>query len=52
LHGGAGVRVSLSPEVALTAAAELMLGIGLFSHGLGAESQLGLAITAGAEFRL
>ncbi|MDB4959350.1 MAG: hypothetical protein JWO36_6919 [Myxococcales bacterium] len=52
LHGGGGVRVSVSPTVAITAQAELMVGVGLFSHGLGAESQFGLSVSAGAEFRL
>jgi hypothetical protein len=52
LHGGAGVRVSVAPAVAITAEAELVLGVGMFNHGLGLESQFGIAITAGAEFRL
>ncbi|MEO8842663.1 MAG: hypothetical protein ABI591_24990 [Kofleriaceae bacterium] len=52
LHLGGGVRVSLSPAVALTVQGELELGIGDFSHSLGAEPQLGIAITAGVEFRL
>lgn len=51
-HGGAGVRVSVSPSVAITAHAELVLGFGAFSHGLGVELQSGLAVAAGAEFKL
>ena len=51
-HGGAGVRVGVSPTVAITAQAELVLGFGAFSHGLGLESQVGLTIAAGAEFKL
>lgn len=52
LHAGAGVRVSITPDLALTGDAELELGIGVFNHSLGLEPQLGTAITAGAEFRL
>lgn len=52
LHLGGGVRVSITPAVAITAQGELELGIGDFSHSLGAEPQLGIALTAGVEFRL
>jgi hypothetical protein len=52
LHLGGGVRVSITPAVAITVQGELELGIGDFSHTLGAEPQLGVAITAGVEFRL
>ena len=52
VHGGGGVRVSVSPDGAITAEADLVLGVGFFNHGLGLESQFGFAITAGAEFRL
>ena len=52
LHGGGGVRVTVAPAIAVVAEAELALGFGGFGHGLGFEPQLGLAITAGAEFRL
>ena len=31
---------------------DLQLGLGLFGRGLGAEPQLGMTVTAGAEFRL
>ena len=52
LHAGAGLRVSRLAEVALTARAELELGFGLFNHTLGVEPQLGVMISAGAEFGL
>jgi hypothetical protein len=52
LHGGGGVRVNVAPSIAVVAEAELELGFGGFNHGLAFEPQLGLAITAGAEFRL
>lgn len=52
LHLGGGLRARVSPEVAVVAIGELVAGIGRFGSGLGAEPQLGLAITAGAEFRL
>jgi hypothetical protein len=51
-HGGGGVRVALAPGVALVAEGDLVLGFGSFSRGLGSQPQLGLAIAAGAEFRL
>jgi len=51
-HGGGGVRVALTPGVALVAEGDLVLGFGSFSRGLGSQPQLGLAIAAGAEFRL
>ena len=52
LHGGGGVRVSVAPSIAIVAEGELALGFGDFSRGLGLAPQLGLAVTAGAEFRL
>lgn len=52
VHLGAGVRAHLAPSVAVITQAELQAGLGGFSRGLGAEPQLGLALTAGAEFRL
>jgi opacity protein-like surface antigen len=51
-HGGGGVRVALAPGVALVAEGDLVLGFGSFSRGLGSQPQFGLAIAAGAEFRL
>lgn len=50
--GGAGLRVSLSSDIALVGSAELQFGFAAFNHGLGLEPQLGATITAGAEFRL
>lgn len=52
LHGGAGVRATVAPSIAVVAEAELELGFGRFNRGLGSEPRLGLAVTAGAEFRL
>jgi opacity protein-like surface antigen len=51
-HGGGGVRVKVAPSIAVVAEGELTLGFGSFSRGLGSEIQFGLAVTAGAEFRL
>lgn len=52
LHLGGGVRARVSPDVAVVGLGELTLGLGRFGRGLGTEPQLGLAVTAGAEFRL
>ena len=52
LHGGGGVRVAVAPSLAVVADGDLQLGFGSFGSGLGSEPQLGLVITAGAEFRL
>lgn len=52
LHAGGGVRARVAPGIAVVAQADLQLGLGLFGRGLGAESQLGMTVTAGAEFRL
>ena len=52
LLAGGGLRVKLSPGMAILADAELGFGFGSFNHGLGTEPQLGIAITAGVEFRL
>jgi hypothetical protein len=52
LHGGGGVRVTVAPSIAVVAEGELALGLGHMNRGLGLEPQLGLAVTAGAEFRL
>lgn len=52
LHAGGGMRVSVSPDIAIIAHADLTLGLGLFNHSLGLEPQLGASLTAGAEFRL
>ncbi len=50
LHAGGGMRVSLDDGIALTAEATLDVGIGLFSHSLGVEPQIGGSVTAGVEF--
>jgi len=52
LHLGGGVRASVAKQVAVVAQAELVAGIGRFDRGMGTEPQLGIAVTAGAEFRL
>lgn len=52
LHVGGGVRAVVSDGVAVVAEGELALGFGVFNHSLGLQPQLGLAITAGVEFRL
>ena len=52
LHAGAGLRVSVAPNVAITGEAAVELGFAAFNHSLGFEPQFGLVITAGAEFRL
>jgi hypothetical protein len=52
LHIGGGVRAEVSDGVAIVGEGALDLGFGIFNHSLGLEPQVGLAITAGAEFRL
>jgi opacity protein-like surface antigen len=52
LHAGGGVRARVAPGIAVVAQADVQLGLGLFGSGLGAEPQFGMAVTAGAEFRL
>lgn len=52
LHAGAGVRTNVAYGVAIVAQADLQLGLGVFDRGLGKEAQLGMTLTAGAEFRL
>lgn len=52
LHLGGGVRANVGGGVALIGLAEIELGLGRFGRGLATEAQLGLAVTAGAEFRL
>jgi len=51
-HAGGGIRASVTSGVAITAQGELELGFGAFNHSLGIQPQLGVAITAGVEFRL
>lgn len=52
LFGGVGVRASVTDAIAITAQADLQLGLGQFSNHLGGEPLLGVAVSAGAEFRL
>lgn len=52
LHLGGGIRASLSKGIAVTVQGALELGLGDFSHSLGGQGQLGIAVTAGVEFRL
>lgn len=52
LHLGGGVRARVAPSIAVVAQGELQLGLGRFGNDLGLEPQVGVAITAGAEFRL
>lgn len=51
-HIGGGVRVAVSPAVAVVAEGDFALGFGSFSRAMGSQPQLGLAIAAGVEFRL
>jgi hypothetical protein len=52
LHVGGGIRARVAPAVAVVAQGELQLGLGRFGDDLGIEPQVGMAFTAGAEFRL
>jgi hypothetical protein len=52
VHVGGGIRARVSRSVAVVASGELVIGFSGFNRGLGLEPQLGLAVTAGAEFRL
>ncbi len=52
LHLGGGIRVEASKGIAITVQGALELGVGAFGHSLGAEPQLGVAITGGVEFGL
>jgi hypothetical protein len=52
VHGGGGVRVKVAPSIAIVGEADVALGFGSFNRGIGTAAQLGLAITAGVEFRL
>jgi opacity protein-like surface antigen len=51
-HVGGGVRMQASSGVAIVVDADLVVGFGSFTRGLGTDLQLGFAITAGAEFQL
>lgn len=52
VHLGGGLRVQVAPQVAVVTQVDVAAGVGLFGQGLGAEPQLGMTVTAGAEFRL
>jgi hypothetical protein len=52
VHVGGGVRAEVSDGIAIVGEGALDIGFGVFNHSLGIEPQVGLAITAGAEFRL
>lgn len=52
LHLGGGVRAKVSDLIAIVGLADLAIGFGRFGRGLGTEPQLGLAVSAGVEFRL
>ena len=52
IHLGGGIRAQVAPAFAIVAQAELDVGVAVFSRGLGMEPQLGMAVTAGAEFEL
>jgi hypothetical protein len=52
LTGGAGIRIRVAPWVAVAAEAQLELGAGVFSRGLGLEPQAGLAVGSAVEFAL
>ncbi len=52
LHGGGGVRATVSDGLAIVIDAELVAGLGAFGHSIGVAPQLGLAIMAGVEFAL
>lgn len=52
LQLGAGMRAAVSEAIAITAQFDAVFGLGQFSNGLGGEPQLGVMVTAGAEFRL
>lgn len=52
LHAGGGARAKVAPAVAVVVQGELVLGLGKFGSGLGMQPQVGIALTAGAEFRL
>jgi opacity protein-like surface antigen len=51
-HAGGGIRLQAASAVAVVVDADLALGFGSFTRGLGNELQFSFAVTAGAEFRL
>lgn len=52
LSAGAGIRVAIKDNLALSGEASVEFGLAWLSHGLGTEPQLGLGITALVEFAL
>ncbi len=52
VHVGGGVRAAVSDGIAIVGEGALDIGFGVFNHSLGLQPQVGVAITAGAEFRL
>lgn len=52
VHLGGGVRADVADSIAIVGQADLAAGFGVFNKSLGLEPQLGLAVTAGAEFKL
>lgn len=52
LHFGGGLRARVAPSIAVVAQGDLTLGVGGFGSELGWQPQVGVAFTAGAEFRL
>lgn len=52
VHLGGGFRAKVAPSVAIVAQGELTVGVGAYTHDLGAKSLFGMAFTAGAEFDL
>jgi hypothetical protein len=52
LIGGGGVTIELAPSARLVGAAQLEIGGGLFSRGLGTAPQLGLSMGIGVELAM
>lgn len=52
LIGGGGVTIALAPSARLVGAAQLEIGGGLFSRGLGTAPQLGLSMGIGVELAM
>jgi hypothetical protein len=52
LHLGGGVRATVAPGIAIVGQGEVTFGFGKFGDDLGVVGEIGLAVTAGVEFRL
>lgn len=52
LHGGGGVRAQVADQLAVVIDADVIAGVGLFGHSVGAAAQLGFTIMGGVEFAL